>query len=105
MPLRQTRGEQHALDCGEGGGNRHHDEDNDNNDAQTNVGVVPNGSGGSDDGDRALSLTQEAEDCRAEPRVTPREFGRLRRGGGPLAASRRRREDPAKTTATSKRRL
>ena len=60
--------------------------------------------GGGDDGNRALSLTQEAEDRRAEPRVTSREFGRLRRGGGPLAASRRQREDPAKTTVTLKRR-
>ena len=55
----------------------------------TNIGIVPNGGGGGDDGDRVLSLTQEVEDCRSELRVTPRESGRLRRGGGPLAASRR----------------
>jgi len=52
-----------------------------------NVGVFSNGGGGGS-GDRVLSLTQEAEDRRAEPRVMPREFGQLRRGGGPLAASR-----------------
>ena len=103
MPLRQTRGGQHTLDCGEGEGNCCHDEDNDNDDAQTNVDIVPNGSGGGEDGNCALSLTQEAEDRRAEPRVAPREFERLRRWGGPLAALRRQREDPAKTTATSKR--
>ncbi len=39
-----------VLDCGEGEGNRRHDEDED--DAQTNAGVVPNSGG--DDGDRAL---------------------------------------------------
>jgi hypothetical protein len=49
--------------------------DDDNEDAQTSVG-------GSNDGGCALSLTQEAEDRRAEPRVPPREFGSLRRGGG-----------------------
>ena len=87
--LLRRRGGQHTLDCGEGGGNRHHDEDKDNDDAQTNIGIVPNGGGGGDDGDRVLSLTQEVEDCRSELRVTPRESGRLRRGGGPLAASRR----------------
>jgi hypothetical protein len=70
------------------GGNCRHDKDNDDNDAQTNVGVIPNGSGSGNDGNSALSLTQEAEDRRAEPQVTPREFGRLRRGGGPLTASR-----------------
>ncbi len=48
---------------------------------------------GGDDGDHALSLTQEAEDRRAEPRVAPREFGRPRRGGGPPAASLRQGED------------
>ena len=71
------------------------DDDNDD-DAQTSVG-------GGDDGNWALSLTQEAEDCRAKPRIAPREFGRIRRGGGPPAVSLRRGEDTA--TATSKRRL
>ena len=98
MPLRQ-RGGQHALDCGEGGGIAVATR---TMTTMTRKGVIPNGGGGSDDGDRALSLTQKAEDRRVEPRVTPREFGRLRRGRGLLAASRRRREDPAKTRATSK---
>ena len=61
------------------GGNRRHNMDDDKNDAQTNVGVVPTGGGGGggggiNNGNQALSPTQEAEDCRAEPRVTPREF-------------------------------
>ena len=72
------------------------DDDDNDDDAQTSVG-------GGNDGDRALSLTQEAEDRRAELRVAPQEFGRLRRGGGPPAVSVRQGEDTE--TATSKRRL
>ncbi len=49
---RHAMGAVDALDCGEGG-DRRHDEDND--DAQTNVGVVPNGGGGvGNDCDRAF---------------------------------------------------
>jgi hypothetical protein len=48
-----------------------YDDDNDNN-AQTSVG-------GGNDGDRTLSLTQEAEDRRAEPQVAPQ---RGRTAGG-----------------------
>ena len=71
----------------QGEGNRWRDNcDDDNDNMQTSVG-------GGDDGDRVLSLTQEAEDRRAEPRVAPREFERPRRGGGPPAASLRRGED------------
>jgi hypothetical protein len=68
----------------QGEGNRWRDKcDDDNDDVQTSVS-------GGDDGDCALSLTQEAEDPRAEPRVAPREFGRPRKGGGPPEASLRR---------------
>ena len=41
----------------------------------------------------AASLPQEAENCGAKPRVAPRAFGQLCRGGGPPAALQRRRED------------
>ena len=41
------------------GGNRRHDKYDDDNDAQTNVGVIPNGSGGGgNDGDCALTHRQ-----------------------------------------------
>jgi hypothetical protein len=64
-----------------GEGNRwRNDGDDDDDDAQTSFG-------GGNNGDRTLSLTQETEDGRAEPRDAPREFGILRRAGGPPAAS------------------
>ncbi len=48
----------------------------------------------------AAATTTIAEDCGAELRVEPQEFGPLRRGGGPPAALRRCWEDPATMTAT-----
>ncbi len=72
------------------------DDDDNNDDAQTSIG-------GGNDSDHVLSITQEAEDRRAKPRVAPREFGRLRRGGGPPAVSLRQEEDRA--TEMSKHRL